>query len=96
MSKVTPDVQHLHFQKYNRWWSVNARKVKKTVRNRIRWNEEQWTTNVNHCALFVFVVRQCRDDPNVTEEMYENMKAGFLNGFLGQTRIILELPYNGE
>ena len=29
---------------------------------------------------------QCRDDPHVTEEMYENMKTGFLNGFLGQTR----------
>eukprot|EP00435_Cladocopium_sp_Y103_P033913 s1822_g8.t1 len=60
---VTPASQILHFQKYNYWWSMNAKKVKKSVRNRLRWSEETWGRNVDQCCLFVWACNQCRADP---------------------------------
>ncbi|CAK9111498.1 Uncharacterized protein SCF082_LOCUS51755 [Durusdinium trenchii] len=76
---VTPAVQHLHFQKYNLWWSQNARRVKRSMRARMRWTEEQWINNVNHCAVFQWVKEQSTE-PEVTSEMLENMTQAFLNG----------------
>ena len=85
-AEVTPAVQHLHFQKYNLWWSQNARRVKRSMRARMRWTEEQWINNVNHCAVFQWVKEQSTE-PEVTSEMLENMTQAFLNGFLILTRI---------
>ncbi|CAK9053859.1 Uncharacterized protein SCF082_LOCUS29314 [Durusdinium trenchii] len=81
---VTPDVQQLHFRKYNHWWSINSRRVKKSMRVRIRWTEDQWTTNVNQCCIFVFVLRHCQDDAQVTGEMIDGMTTAFLNGDYSQ------------
>lgn len=84
-NKVTPEAQHLHFQKYNMWWSNNARRMKKTMRCRLRWSEEQWTANVNHCCIFIWVRGHCENDPNVTQDMIDSMHSGFMSGSLDQT-----------
>lgn len=52
--QVSGAAQALHFQKYNLWWSMNAKKVKKSVRNRLRWSEETWGRNIDQCCLFVW------------------------------------------
>ncbi|CAK9049981.1 unnamed protein product [Durusdinium trenchii] len=65
---VTPEAQHLHFQKYNMWWSNNARRMKKTMRCRLRWSEEQWTANVNHCCIFIWVRGHCENEALLTAE----------------------------
>lgn len=79
---MTPEVQHLHFRKYNQWWSTCAKKMKKSMRPRLRWSEEQWSTNVSHCAIFNWVVNQTKGDAGVTPEMIEAMTSSFLSGLL--------------
>ncbi|CAK9106475.1 Uncharacterized protein SCF082_LOCUS49592 [Durusdinium trenchii] len=37
--------QAVHFRKYNYWWATNCRRMKKSMRSRLRWNEETWTKN---------------------------------------------------
>ena len=68
--------------KYNQWWGNNRGKMKKSMRARLRWTEEQWSNNVSHCAIFQWVVNQCNGDSSVTPEMIDSMTSAFLNGFL--------------
>ena len=82
-TQVTPDVQHVHFKKYNYFWAIHCRKVKKSMRSRLRWNEDQWTANVNQCCIFVWVYKESKNDPNVTQDMLDAMEEGFLCGYLG-------------
>ena len=63
--QVTNESQVLHFQKYNYWWGLNAKKVKKSVRNRLRWNEEASGRNVDQCCLFAWAMQQCKINPQV-------------------------------
>lgn len=79
--QVTPEIQALHFKKYNLWWSLNSTRVKRSVRSRLRWGEDMWHKNVDQCALAMFVVKEARQDARVSEEMIENMLRSFLNGF---------------
>ena len=50
---------------------MNAKKVKKTVRNRLRWSEEQWGRNVDQCCLFIWAVKQCKADAKVFGFMHQ-------------------------
>lgn len=52
------------------------------MRPRLRWSEEQWSTNVSHCAIFNWVVNQTKGDAGVTPEMIEAMTSSFLSGLL--------------
>lgn len=63
--QVSPGAQLLHFKKYNHWWATNARKVKRTMRARLRWNEEQWCKNVDHCCICTWVLDSCAKDSKV-------------------------------
>ena len=80
--EVTPEAQQLHIAKYNHWWSLNAKKVKRSVRSRLRWNEEQWCRNVEQCCLAMYVVAEAKRDKRVTDSIITAMLRGFTNGFL--------------
>ncbi|CAK9077334.1 unnamed protein product [Durusdinium trenchii] len=84
--QVTPAVQHLHFQKYNLWWSINVKRMKRTMRARHRWSEENWAKNVDHCALAVFAESEVRkmSDSRITEDMIKSMMESFLSGDYNQ------------
>lgn len=83
-AKVTPEAQHLHFKKYNLWWSLNCKKMKKTMRARHRWSEENWNKNVDHCCLAVFCLNEVEklNDSRITQNMVDQMMDSFLNGHL--------------
>lgn len=97
---MTPESQLLHIRKYNAWWAQNVSKVKKTVRARLRWNEEQWCRNVDHSCLAVWVIDHCKTDSRaachsfllahllfqVSQAMLDSMLASFINGNLGLSR----------
>jgi hypothetical protein len=76
--------------KYNQWWGNNRGKMKKSMRARLRWTEEQWSNNVSHCAIFQWVVNQCNGDSSVTPEMIDSMTSAFLNGFLRKNMFFLQ------
>lgn len=62
-SQVTQESQVLAFKRYNFWWQCNAKKMKATMRNRIRWNEEAWRKNVDHACLCCWALHETRMDP---------------------------------
>ena len=62
---MIPEAQHLHFRKYNLWWSVNAKKMKVTMRSRLRWSEETWCRNMDHCCICVWVVNEASKQDGV-------------------------------
>ena len=84
---MTPEVQKLHFLKYNHWWSVNSKRMKRSMRSRLRWNDEQWNRNVDQCALAIYVIDEAKKDKRVTEDMINNMQRAFVNGFLPENLI---------
>lgn len=63
--EVTPASQRLHFEKYNLWWGINAKKMKRSVRARLRWNEENWSKNVEHCCLCVWMLEEAMKQAGV-------------------------------
>lgn len=56
--------------------------MKRSMRSRLRWNEEQWGRNVDQCALAIYVIEEAKKDKRVTEDMINNMQRAFVNGFL--------------
>ncbi|CAK9079157.1 unnamed protein product [Durusdinium trenchii] len=68
---VTPEVQHLHIKKYNMWWAMNCRKMKRSMRSRHRWSEENWNRNVDHCCVAVWACNEIAkmNDPRITQTM---------------------------
>lgn len=64
--KVTESAQLLHFKQYNQWPTVNAKKMKRTMRARLRWNGEQWFQNADHGCVAEWVVDPCKTDTNAT------------------------------
>ena len=79
---MTPEIQSLVIRKYNLWWSLNAKRMKKTMRSRLRWGEEMWNKNVDQCALAMYVAKEARQDARVSPEMIDNMLQGFMGGLL--------------
>lgn len=63
--QVNERSQAVHFRKYNYWWATNCRRMKKSMRSRLRWNEETWTKNVEHCCIFTWVLDECSKDSRV-------------------------------
>lgn len=53
----------LLFQKYNYWWLLNAKKVKRTQRSKLRLHEEQWGKAVDHACLAYWVLSETKKDP---------------------------------
>ncbi|CAJ1431871.1 unnamed protein product, partial [Effrenium voratum] len=93
-NSVTPDVQHLHLRKYNFWWSINSKRVKRSLRSRLRWQEDAWGRNVDHCCLAIWAISESRLNGSVTQPMIDNMLQGFLNGDYSQDldSLILSKP----
>eukprot|EP00438_Fugacium_kawagutii_P036217 Skav223158 [mRNA] locus=scaffold2973:257878:262548:- [translate_table: standard] len=58
----------------------------------LRWGEDQWNKNVDHCALAMHVVKAAREDPRVTEVMVDEMLAGFMSGCLSFSTSPIPLP----
>ncbi|CAK9072442.1 Uncharacterized protein SCF082_LOCUS35628, partial [Durusdinium trenchii] len=81
-SGVTPEVQHLHIKKYNMWWATNCRKMKRSMRSRHRWSEENWNRNVDHCCVAVWACNEIAkmNDPRITQTMLDGMMDNFLTG----------------
>ena len=93
--KVSPAAQILAFQRYNKWWSVNVRKVKRTARARLRWTEDYWAKSIDHACMLVWTREEAKKDARaprpklhnrcrrqVTTDMLEAMTAAFLCGWL--------------
>ncbi|CAK9089330.1 unnamed protein product, partial [Durusdinium trenchii] len=59
---VSEGSQYLAFKVYNYWWSLHAKKVKRTMRSRLRWQEEQWNRNVDRCCLAEWLITEARED----------------------------------
>ena len=80
--QVTPEVQHLHIKKYNMWWAMNCRKMKRSTRSRHRWSEENWNRNVDHCCVAVWACNEIAkmNDPRITQTMLDGMMDNFLTG----------------
>ncbi len=64
-TQVTADSQVLAFRRYNFWWQINARKIKPSVRNRLRWNDEAWSRGIDHACLCVWAMNEARMDAKV-------------------------------
>lgn len=73
---------YIHLKKYNWWWANNMRRMKKSMRNRLQWTEDQWIANVNHCCLFMWVYNQAKQDDGVTQDMLDSMESAFICGHL--------------
>ncbi|CAK9073575.1 unnamed protein product [Durusdinium trenchii] len=63
---VTEQAQLLHFKRYNQWWHLNCKKVKKTMRARLRWTEEVWNRSVDQACLASWAVDECRKNPKAS------------------------------
>lgn len=61
-TQVSEGSQYLAFKVYNYWWSLHAKKVKRTMRSRLRWQEEQWNRNVDRCCLAEWLITEARED----------------------------------
>ena len=64
--KVTPDSQVLHFKRYNTWWGINGKKVKASMRSRLRWNDEAWNRAVDQACLVTWCVNESRHVSDAT------------------------------
>ena len=71
---MTEKSQQLHFRKYNLWWSLNARRVKRTARSRLRWGEEFWGRHVDQCCLFVWVYEETAKQAGVPWSVFGHGK----------------------
>lgn len=61
-------------------------RMKRSMRPRFRWNDEQWVANVNHCCLFVWVLNQCKNDTHIEDNVLDGMTSAFLAGCFGQIK----------
>lgn len=52
------------FTVYNYWWGLNARKVKRTMRNRLRWSEEVWNRHIDRCCVVTWALDACKPNPD--------------------------------
>ena len=64
--KVTPDSQVLLFKRYNTWWGMNAKKVKASMRSRLRWNEESWSRATDQACLVLWCANESRNSAGVS------------------------------
>ncbi|CAK9003618.1 unnamed protein product [Durusdinium trenchii] len=82
---VSEAAQELHFKKYNQWWSVNARRVKRSTRSRLRWGEEVWSRHVDQCCVAAWVVEESRKMPGAKPSVFTALNnTGLLNLDYGQ------------
>lgn len=65
LTKVTKEAQVLHFKRYNQWWNNNSKRVKRSMRSRLRWGEEVWGRAVDMACLCVWAVNETRKNPRV-------------------------------
>lgn len=64
--KVTKESQILHFKRYNYWWAMNSRRMKKNLRARLRWGEEVWQRSVDSACLVTWAIAEASKDPKET------------------------------
>lgn len=65
-NEVTEDSQLLVFKRYNHWWRLNARRMKATLRARLRWSDEVWNRGVDQACITTWVISESTKDPNAS------------------------------
>ena len=66
------------FQRYNLWWGNNVKRVKRTMRARLRWQESQWLQNVDHCCLCHWAVEVAKKHDGVSSATLHASLASYM------------------
>ncbi|CAK8997702.1 unnamed protein product, partial [Durusdinium trenchii] len=76
---VTKEAQILHFRRYNIWWAANSKRMKPSMRTRLRWSEEVWGRSVEMACLTVWAVNEAAKNPRDLWDYVQDLEAVLLS-----------------